>query len=53
MYIMQGVEKGRDFMMIHEELGLFEKYQIDMLRMMEIIRARYPDQVIIQELDRE
>lgn len=46
-YVMQGVADGRDLMMLHEELGLFEKYQIDMLRMMDIIRNRYPDEVIM------
>jgi hypothetical protein len=46
-YVMQGVADGRDLMILHEELGLFEKYQIDMLRMMDIIRNRYPDEVIM------
>ncbi|MDC7232143.1 MAG: hypothetical protein PQJ58_02835 [Spirochaetales bacterium] len=45
-YVMQGVAAGRDLMMLHEELGLFEKYQIDMIRMMDIIRNRYPEEVI-------
>ena len=46
-YIMQGVVDGRDMMILHEELGLFEKYQIDMLRMMDIIRNIYPDEVVM------
>jgi len=44
---MQGVVDGRDMMILHEELGLFEKYQIDMLRMMDIIRKLYPDEVVM------
>ncbi|QEN06942.1 hypothetical protein EXM22_02645 [Oceanispirochaeta crateris] len=47
MYIMQEVAQGRDLMTLHNELSLFEKYQIDMLRMMEIIRHRYPDEVVM------
>ncbi|MDC7238860.1 MAG: hypothetical protein PQJ50_00735 [Spirochaetales bacterium] len=46
-YIMQGVSEGRNLMILHEELGLFEKYQIDMLRMMDIIRNRYPEDVVM------
>lgn len=46
-YVMQGVADGRDLMMLHEELGLFEKYQIDMLRIMDIIRNRYPDEIVL------
>ncbi|MBF9014429.1 MULTISPECIES: hypothetical protein [unclassified Oceanispirochaeta] len=44
-YIMQGVADGRNMMLLHEELGLFEKYQIDMLRMMDIIRKNHLDEV--------
>jgi len=44
-YIMQGVNQGRKLMNLHEELNLFEKYQIDMLRTMEIICRRYPEDV--------
>jgi len=44
-YIMQGVNEGRKLMNLHEELNLFEKYQIDMLRTMEIICRRFPDEV--------
>jgi len=32
-------------MNLHEELNLFEKYQIDMIRTMEIICRRFPDEV--------
>jgi len=45
-YIMNGVRQGKDLMKLHEELGVFEKYQVDMLRMMDIIKRRYPDDVI-------
>lgn len=45
-YIMQGVGDGRDLMDLHEDLNLFEKYQIDMLRMTEIIRRRFPEDVM-------
>jgi hypothetical protein len=45
-YIMQGVAGGRDLMVLHEELNLFDKYQIDMLRITEIIRKRFPDRVV-------
>lgn len=44
-YIMQGVVDGRNMMLLHEELGLFEKYQIDMLRMMDIVRKNHLDEV--------
>jgi len=46
-YVMQGVAEGRDLMVLHEELGLFEKYQIDMLRMMDIVKNRYPDEFLL------
>ncbi|MDA3958907.1 hypothetical protein [Oceanispirochaeta sp.] len=51
MYIMQGVSQGRELMALHNELNLFEKYQIDMLRMMDIIRHRFPEEVIMEGPD--
>ena len=44
-YIMEGVQKDRDLMELHEELNVFTKYQVDMLRVLDIIRNRYPDDV--------
>lgn len=45
-FIMSGVQTGRDMMSLHEELDVFTKYQVDMLRVLDIIRRRYPDDVI-------
>ena len=45
-FIMSGVQSGQDMMALHEELGVFTKYQVDMLRVLDIIRRRYPDDVI-------
>jgi len=44
-YIMNGVRQGRDLMRLHEELHVFEKYQVDMLKVLDIVRNRYPDEI--------
>jgi hypothetical protein len=44
-YIMEGVSQGRDLMELHEEINVFTKYQVDMLRVLDIIRHRYPEDV--------
>ena len=44
-YIMSGVQKGRDLMELHEELDVFIKYQVDLLKVLDIIRRRYPEDV--------
>ena len=45
-YIMEGDRKGKDLMDLHVELDVFTKYQVDMLKVIEIIRRRYPEQVL-------
>ncbi|OQY31903.1 MAG: hypothetical protein B6241_12760 [Spirochaetaceae bacterium 4572_59] len=45
-FIMNGVQRGQDLMELHEELNVFTKYQVDMLRVLDIIRKRYPDNII-------
>ncbi len=44
-YVMEGVSQGRDLMELHEEINVFSKYQVDMLRVLDIIRHRYPEDV--------
>jgi hypothetical protein len=52
-YIMQGVSRGQSLMTLHDELNLFEKYQIDMLRTMDIIRRLYPEEVDMDNQENE
>ena len=45
-YIMNGVRQGRNLMDLHKELDVFTKYQVDMLKVLEIIRKKFPEEVI-------
>ncbi len=45
-YVMSGVRTGKDLMTLHLELDVFNKYQVDMLKVLEIIRKKYPDEVM-------
>ncbi len=45
-YIMNGVRQGRDLMDLHLELDVFTKYQVDMLKVIEILRRKYPEEIL-------
>ena len=45
-YIMNGVRRGRDLMDLHIELDVFTKYQVDMLKVLEILRRKYPEEIL-------
>lgn len=44
--VMDGVESGRNIIDIHIELGILEKYRIDLFRIRQIVTERWPDLVV-------
>lgn len=44
--IMRAVESGREIVDIHIELGLLEKYRVDLFRIRQIVTERLPEKVI-------
>lgn len=44
--VMNAVQSGRDLVDIHIELGILEKYKIDLFRIRQIVTERWPDIVI-------
>lgn len=44
--VMNAVSSGRDLVDIHIELGLLEKYRVDLFRVREVITDRFPEKVI-------
>lgn len=44
--VMRAVESGRDIVDIHIELGLLDKYRVDLFRIRQIVTERWPKDVI-------
>lgn len=44
--VMEGVRNGRDIVDIHIEMGLLDKYRVDLFRIRQIVTERWPDDVI-------
>lgn len=44
-YVMTGVREGRDMMALHEELEVFTKYQVDLLKAVDAVRRRFPEEI--------
>ncbi len=46
LQIMEGYCQGRSLMSLHEELGVFNRYQVEILRVLAALSHRFPDEVI-------
>lgn len=42
---MEAVKSGRNIVDIHIELGLLDKYRVDLFRIRQIVTERWPDEV--------
>lgn len=43
---MNGVKSGRNIVDIHIELGLLDKYRVDLFRIRQIVTDKWPDDVV-------
>lgn len=44
--VMRFVESGRDLVDIHIELGLLDKYRVDLFRIRQIVTEKWPEKVV-------
>ncbi|MBN2628401.1 MAG: hypothetical protein JXA95_17175 [Spirochaetales bacterium] len=43
--VMEGVARGRDILSCHEGAGLLDKYQLEVLKLMQTMSRLHPDRI--------